>query len=247
MHKIDLKEKKEILNIRKITFVAILFILLFIVASILLLIWWPVKATFTEITNSWVAVIMVYLVLIIFLYDKPIYKYYNKFVDSKTSRRRNSQQLKRINSLITFSGSDFTDIVSYHDIKWDNILKDINQDRDSSLIKNNEIVKYIEELQDENIKLRFLYADTYLVLYAKYVLFWLYKSKSVSREEFENTWKPKISDYEEREAILNALFDLKFAREEEEEEEEKKNTLIINELGLAYVDYLKKIDEKIGK
>jgi len=112
MHKIDLKEKKEILNVQKISFVAILFILLFIIASILLLIWWPVKATFTEITNSWVAVIMVYLVLIIFLYDKPIYKYYNKFIDSKTSSQHNSQQSKQINSLITFSGSDFTDIVS---------------------------------------------------------------------------------------------------------------------------------------
>jgi len=97
-------------------------------------------------------------------------------------------------------------------------------------------------LQKENIRWRFLYADTYLVLYAKYVLFWLHKSKSVNREEFDNIWQPKISDPEEREAILDALFDLEFIRREEEE----GDTFSISELGSAYVNYLKEMDRQIG-
>ncbi|GAI79912.1 unnamed protein product, partial [marine sediment metagenome] len=69
------------------------------------------------------------------------------------------------------------------------------------------LAKHIRKLQKENIRWRFLYADTYLVLYAKYVLFWLHKSKSINREEFDNIWLHKISDTEEREAILDALLD----------------------------------------
>jgi len=79
-------------------------------------------------------------------------------------------------------------------------------------------------------------------LYAKYVLFWFHKSKSVNREEFDNIWQPKISDPEEREAILDALFDLEFIRREEEGED----TFSITELGSAYVNYLKEMDRQIG-
>ena len=79
-------------------------------------------------------------------------------------------------------------------------------------------------------------------MYAKYVLFWLHKSKSVNREEFDNIWHPKISDPEEREAILDALLDLEFIRGVEEEED----TFSITELGSAYVNYLKEMDKQIS-
>ncbi|MBE3113243.1 MAG: hypothetical protein IMZ49_01305, partial [Actinobacteria bacterium] len=65
MNKINLKEKIEILNVQRIIFAVVLFILLIVIASILLLIWWPGKPSLAEITNSWVALIMVYLVLTI--------------------------------------------------------------------------------------------------------------------------------------------------------------------------------------
>jgi len=78
-------------------------------------------------------------------------------------------------------------------------------------------------------------------LYAKYVLFWLHKSKSVNREEFDNIWHSKISDPEEREAILDALLDLEFIRREEE-----GDTFSITELGSAYVNYLKEMDKQIS-
>ncbi len=103
------------------------------------------------------------------------------------------------------------------------------------------MAKHIRKLQKENIRWRFLYADTYLVLYAKYVLFWLHKSKSVNREEFDNIWKSKISDTEEREAILDALLDLEFIRRGEE-----GDTFSITELGSAYVNYLKEMDKQIS-
>jgi len=87
MYKISLKGKKEILNMQRIIFAVILFILLIVIASILLLLWWPGKPSLAEITNSWVALIMVYLVLSILLFEKPIYKFFEEFISAKKSEQ----------------------------------------------------------------------------------------------------------------------------------------------------------------
>jgi len=240
MNKINLKEKIEILNMQRIIFAVVLFILLIVIASILLLIWWPVKPSLAEITNSWVALIMVYLVLSILLFAKPIYKFFEEFIAAKKSVQYDSQQSRQEQFLGLISDINIGDLASYYDSKVDNILKKEIQDTDSAVLREEEMAKYIRKLQKENIRWRFLYADTYLVLFAKYILFWLHKSKSVNREEFDNIWQPKISDPEEREAILDALLDLEFIREEE------WDTFSITELGSAYVNYLKEMDRKIG-
>jgi len=239
MNKINLKEKVEILNTPRIIFVVVLFILLAVIASILLLVWWPVKPSLAEITNSWVALIIVYLVLSIVLFDKPIYKFFEEFISTKKSERSDSKQSKQEQFLGLVSDINIGNLASYYDSKRDNILNKEIQDTDSVVLREEEMAKHIRRLQEENIKWRFLYANTYLVLYAKYVLFWLHKSKSVNREEFDNIWQPKISDPEEREAILDALIDLEFIREEED-------TLTVSELGSAYVNYLKEMDKQIG-
>jgi len=240
MYKTNLKGKKEILNMHRITFAVVLFILLIVIVSILLLIWWPVKPSLAEITNSWVALIMVYLVLSILLFEKPIYKFFEEFIAAKKTGQRDSQQSKQEQFLGLISDIDIGDLASYYDSKVGNILKKEIQDTDSVVLREEEMAKYIRKLQKESIRWRFLYADTYLVLYAKYVLFWLYKSKSVNREEFDNIWQPEISDPEEREAIQDALLNLEFIREEEED------TFSITELGSAYVNYLKQMDRQIG-
>lgn len=240
MNKINLKEKIEILNRQRIVFAVVLFILLVVMASILLLIWWPVKPSLAEITNSWVALIMVYLVLILFLFDKPIYKFFKEFIAAKKSGQHDSQQSRQEEFLGSVSYINIGDLIHYYDSRRNNILNKEIQDTDSVILREEEMVKHNRKLQEENIKWRFLYANTYLVLYAKYVLFWLYKSKSASREEFDNIWQPKISDTEEQEAILDALLDLEFIREEE------GDTFSITELGSAYVNYLKEIDRQIG-
>lgn len=240
MYKTNLKGKKEILNMHRITFAVVLFILLIVIVSILLLIWWPVKPSLAEITNSWVALIMVYLVLSILLFEKPIYKFFEEFIAAKKTGQRDSQQSKQEQFLGLISDIDIGDLASYYDSKVGNILKKEIQDADSVVLREEEMAKYIRKLQKESIRWRFLYADTYLVLYAKYVLFWLYKSKSVNREEFDNIWQPEISDPEEREAIQDALLNLEFIREEEE------NIFSITELGSAYVNYLKQMDRQIG-
>ena len=240
MNKINLKEKIEILNMQRIAFTVVLFILLIVIAGILILIWWPVKPSLAEITNSWVALIMVYLVLSILLFEKPIYKFFEEFIAAKKTGQRDSQQSKQEQFLGLISDINIGDLASYYDSKVDNILNKEIQDTDSVVLREEEMAKYIRKLQKENIRWRFLFADTYLVLYAKYVLFWLHKSKSVNREEFDNIWQPKISDPEEREAILDALLDLEFIREEE------GDTFSITELGSAYVNYLKEMDKQIG-
>jgi membrane protein YdbS with pleckstrin-like domain len=240
MYKTNLKEKKEIFSKRRITFMIILFILLIVIASILLLIWWPVKPSLAEITNSWVALIMVYVVLGILLFEKPIYKWFEEFITAKKSRKHDSQQSRQEQFLGLVSDINIGDLTRYYDSKQDNILNKEIQDTDSAVLREEEMAKHIRKLQRENIRWRFLYADTYLVLYAKYVLFWLYKSKSVKREEFDNVWQPKISDPEEREAIIDALLDLEFIQEEE------GDTFSITELGSAYVNYLKEIDKQIS-
>ena len=240
MNKINLKEKIEILNMQRFAFAVVLFILLIVIAGILILIWWPVKPSLAEITNSWVALIMVYLVLVIFLFEKPIYKFFEEFIAAKKSGQHDSQQSRQEQFLGLISDINIGDLASYYDSKVDNILNKEIQDTDSVVLREEEMAKYIRKLQKENIRWRFLYADTYLVLFAKYVLFWLRKSKSVNREEFDNIWQPKISDPEEREAIQDALLDLEFIREEEED------TFSITELGSAYVNYLKEMDKQIG-
>jgi len=242
MNKINLKEKIEVLNMHRITFAVVLFILLIVIASILLLIWWPVKPSLAEITNSWVALIMVYLVLSILLFEKPIYKFFEEFISAKKSGQHDSQQSRQEQFLGSVQDINIGDLTHYYDSKQDNILNKEIQDTDSVVLREEEMAKHIRKLQKESIKWRFLYADTYLVLYAKYVLFWFHKSKSVNREEFDNIWQPKISDPEEREAILDALFDLEFIRREEEGED----TFSITELGSAYVNYLKEMDRQIG-
>jgi len=240
MNKINLKEKVEILNTPRIIFVVVLFILLIVITSILLLVWWPAKPSLAEITNSWVALIIVYLVLSIVLFDKPIYKFFEEFISTKKSERSDSQQSKQEQFLGLVSDVNIGNLASYYDSKRDNILNKEIQDTDSVVLREEEMAKHIRRLQEENIKWRFLYANTYLVLYAKYVLFWLHKSKSVNREEFDKIWQPKISDSEEREAIQDALLDLEFIREEE------GDTFSITELGSAYVNYLKEMDKQIG-
>ena len=242
MNKINLKEKIEVLNMHRITFAVVLFILLIVIASILLLIWWPVKPSLAEVTNSWVSLIMVYLVLSILLFEKPIYKFFEKFISAKKSGQHDSQQSRQEQFLGSVQDINIGDLTHYYDSKQDNILNKEIQDTDSVVSREEEMAKHIRKLQKENIRWRFLYADTYLVLYAKYVLFWFHKSKSVNREEFDNIWQPKISDPEEREAILDALFDLEFIRREEEGED----TFSITELGSAYVNYLKEMDRQIG-
>jgi len=242
MYKTHLKGKKEVLNMHRIAFTVVLFILLIVIASILLLIWWPVKPSLAEITNSWVALIMVYLVLSILLFEKPIYKFFEEFITAKKSGQHDSQQSRQEQFLGSVPDINIGDLASYYDSRRDNISNKEIQDTDSVVLREEEMVKHIRKLQKENIRWRFLYADTYLVLYAKYVLFWLHKSKSVNREEFDNIWQPKISDPEEREAILDALFDLEFIRREEEGED----TFSITELGSAYVNYLKEMDKQIG-
>jgi len=239
MNKINLKEKMEILNMHRITFAVVLFILLIVIASILLLIWWPVKPSLAEVTNSWVSLIMVYLVLSILLFEKPIYKFFEEFIIAKKLGKHDSQQSRQEQFLGLISDMNIGDLASYYDSQRDNILNKEIQDTDSADLREEEMVKHIRKLQKESIRWRFLYADTYLVLYAKYVLFWLHKSKSVNREEFDNIWQSKISNPEEREAILDALLDLEFIREEE------GDTFSITELGSAYVNCLKEIDRQI--
>jgi len=240
MNKISLKEKIEVLNMHRIAFAVVLFILLIVIASILLLIWWPAKPSLAEVTNSWVSLIMVYLVLSILLFKKPIYKFFEEFITTKKSGQHDSQQSRQEQFLVSVSDINIGDLASYYGSKQDNILNKEIQDTDSAVLKEEEMLKYIRKLHKENIRWRFLYADTYLVLYTKYVLFWLHKSKSVNREEFDNIWQPKISDPEEREATLDALLDLEFIREEE------GDTFSITELGSAYVNCLKEIDKQIG-
>jgi len=227
---------------RRIIFIAVLSGLFLMIGGILLLIWWPVKPSLAEITDSWVALIMVYLFLIIFLYEKTIYKFFNEFIITKNLGRHDSQQSRQKQLLFSESISNFniSSLISNYNSKWESILKKESQDTDSKILTEEREAKYIRKLQEENIKWRFLYADSYLVLYAKYVLFWLYKSKSVNREEFDDIWKSKISDSQEREAILNALLDLEFVWE-------KEDTLSITELGSAYVNYLKEIDKQISE
>ena len=220
----------------RIIFISTLFIILFIIASVLLLIWWPTKASLAEITNSWVALIMVYLVLIIFLFEKPIYKFYNELIDFKKPRRHDAQQSKQKELLEPISDSDFNELVSYRDPEWDNILKRENQEIASPVLEDKEVVKYIQKLQNESIKWRFLYANNYLVLYAKYVLFWLFKLELVKREDFDKVWQSKIPDCKERDTILNALLGLEFIRVEDDH-------LFITELGSTYVNYLKELDK----
>ncbi|MFH1002396.1 MAG: hypothetical protein V1759_04035 [bacterium] len=238
MNKINLKEKMEILNMQRIVFAVVLFILLIVIASILLLIWWPGKPSLAEITNSWVALIMVYLVLSIVLFEKPIYKFFEEFFTAKKSGQHDSQQSKQEQFLGSVLDINIGDLTPSYDFERDNILNREIQETDSVVLREEEMAKHIRKLQKENIKWRFLYADTYLVLYAKYVLFWIHKSKSVNREEFDNIWQPKISDPEEREAILDALLDLEFIREE------GSDTFFITELGSAYVNYLKEMDKQ---
>lgn len=227
---------------RRIIFITILSGLFLMITCIFLLIWWPVKPSLAEITDSWVALIMVYLFLIIFLYEKTIYKFFNEFIITKNSGRHDSQQSRQKQLLFSESISNFniSSLISNYNSNWESILKKESQDTDSKILTEEREAKYIRKLQEENIKWRFLYADSYLVLYAKYVLFWLYKSKSVNREEFDDIWKSKISDSKEREAILNALLDLEFVWEEED-------TLSITELGSAYVNYLKEVDKQISE
>jgi len=227
---------------RRIIFIAVLSGLFLMIGGILLLIWWPVKPSLAEITDSWVALIMVYLFLIIFLYEKTIYKFFNEFIITKNLGRHDSQQSRQKQLLFSESISNFniSSLISNYNSNWESILKKESQDTDSKILTEEREAKYIRKLQEENIKWRFLYADSYLVLYAKYVLFWLYKSKLVNREEFDDIWKSKISNSKEREAILNALLDLEFVWEEED-------TLSITELGSAYVNYLKEVDKQISE
>jgi len=223
---------------RRISFFIILFVLFFIISSMLLLIWWPVKATLVEITNSWVAVIMVYLILIVFLYEKPLYELYDEFIDFENPVKHHSQQSNKKEIFKYISDDNFTTPVTYRDPKWESILeKESKQDIYPGRLID-EATEYIQELQVKRVKWCFLFADTYLVIQAKYILFWFYKFKNVNLDNFHHVWEEKISDFTEQEALLEALLNLEFLKENE-------SVVSITELGSAYVNYLKKLDKQI--
>jgi len=224
---------------RRISFYIVLSMLFLFLSSIFLVIWWPVKATLSEITNSWVAVIMVYLFLIIFLYEKPLYVLFNEFINFRNPAKHHSQQVNKKEFLGFFSDNNFISSLNYRNPEWVNILDKINSENGYSAKLNNEINEYMQELQTKRIKWCFLFADIYLVVQAKYILFWFYKFKKVSFDCFHNVWIEKISDFSERDAILKALLNLEFLEEDE-------NNVFITELGMTYVDYLKKIDLQIN-
>jgi len=248
MLKINLKEKEKVMkdflerNRRKIIFTVLWLIIFLVIASILLLIWWPTKASFAEITSSWVALIMVCLFIILFLFEKPIYQFYQEVMDLIESRRYQDQQSKQKELFHPISNSnfDFGELVSYRKAEEEDILKRKNQEPSSTVLAEGEIREYLQRLQEENIKWRFLFADIYLVFNAKYILFWFFKVKSVKQEEFNEVWQAKIPDEGERAAILNALLSLDFIRQE-------GDALSLTDLGSAYINYLKKLDEHPGE
>jgi len=224
---------------RRISFFAILSVLFLIISSMLLLVWWPLKATLVEITNSWVAVIMIYLILIIFLYEKPLYKLYNELVDFISPIKHHSQQSNQKEFFGLISDNDFAALVNYHDPKWENILEKENNQDIYSVKLINEVNEYIQELQIKSVKWSFLFADNYLVVQAKYILFWFYKFKNVNLDNFHRVWEEKISDLIERETILKTLLNLEFLKENE-------SGISITELGSTYVNYLKKLDQQMN-
>jgi len=183
---------------------------------------------------------MVYLVLIVFLFEKPIYKFYSEIIDIINFKQHKALQTKQKELFKPISNSGFNKLVSYRDPEWDSILKRENQESNSTILEDTEVVKYIQKLQNESIKWRFFFADIYLVLYAKYVLFWLFKLKLAKREEFDKVWQSEIPGEQERVAILDALLSLDFIRTEDD-------NLLITDLGLAYVNYLKELDKHSGE
>lgn len=222
---------------RRISFFVILFGIFLIISSILLLIWWPTKATLVEITNSWVAVIMVYIILVIFLYEKPLYQLFNEFINNKKPAKHLSQQTSQKELFKAISDDDFTTLAYYyHNSKWEDLInKENNQEESVEFI--NEAGEYIRELHKKRMKWCFLFSDIYLVLQAKYVLFWFYKFKNVNLQSFHQVWEEKVSDFNERDAILQALLNLEFLKKDD-------NKILLTELGIAYVNYLKKLDHQ---
>ena len=223
---------------KRISFFIILSVLFLIISSILLLIWWPVKATLVEITNSWVAVIMIYLILIIFLYEKPLYALYNELIDFKNPARYHSQQLSQKELFEFISDDNFATLVTYRDPKWENILEKESKQDVYPVKLIDEATEYIRELQVKRVKWCFLFADIYLVIQAKYILFWFYKFKNVNLDNFHHVWEEKISDFTEQEVLLKALLNLEFLKMNE-------GDVSITELGSTYVNYLKKLDKQI--
>ncbi len=223
---------------RRISFFIILSVLFLIISSMLLLIWWPVKATLVEITNSWVAVIMIYLILIIFLYEKPLYELYNELIDFKNPARYHSQQLNQKELFEFISDDNFATLVTYRDPKWESILEKENKQDIYPVKLIDEATEYIRELQVKRVKWCFLFADIYLVIQAKYILFWFYKFKNVNLDNFHHVWEEKISDFTKQETLLKALLNLEFLKVNE-------GDVSITELGSTYVNYLKKLDKQI--
>ncbi|MCK5768199.1 MAG: hypothetical protein KAH35_07500 [Candidatus Atribacteria bacterium] len=223
---------------KRISFFVILSVLFLIISSMLLLIWWPVKATLVEITNSWVAVIMIYLILIVFLYEKPLYELYNELIDFKNPARYHSQQLNQKELFEFISDDNFATLVTYRDPKWESILEKENKQDIYPVKLIDEAIEYIRELQVKRVKWCFLFADIYLVIQAKYILFWFYKFKNVNLDNFNHVWEEKISDFTEQEILLKALLNLEFLKVNE-------GDISITELGSTYVNYLKKLDKQI--
>ena len=180
------KFQKRGFRMRRISFFIILSVLFLIISSMLLLIWWPVKATLVEITNSWVAVIMIYLILIIFLYEKPLYELYNELIDFKNPARYHSQQLNQKELFEFISDDNFATLVTYRDPKWESILEKVNKQDIYPVKLIDETTEYIRELQVKRVKWCFLFADIYLVIQAKYILFWFYKFKNVNLDNFHH-------------------------------------------------------------
>lgn len=243
-HNLQEKSRDTLVNTRRIIFIAILIILLLVMASILLLIWWPSKATWVEITNSWVSLIMVYLVLILFLFARPIYNFYNEVFDfiTKPGESRD-KQAKQQELFFPIPPDEFQELFTgkeREDDKEEDVLKKETLDTVLSNLENPEFVEKIKKIKSESLSWRFLFADTALTFNAKYVLFWFFKVKSAKLEDFEKLWQSKIEEEQERRIILEALQFLGFIRIEDD-------NLIITDLGSLYINYLKEIDKHPGE
>jgi len=223
---------------RRISFFILLSGLFIFISSILLLIWWPVKATLVEISNSWITVIMIYIILIFFLYERPLYHLYDDFIIKGKLKRNISNQVNQEILFNMISDEDFNEFISCHDAEWENLIS--QQERQEVCPVNfiDKVSTYIFELNKKRITLSFLLADNYLVIKAKYILFWFYKFTDVSIDIFHQVWEEKVKDFKERDAILRALMNLEFLKKD-------NNNFMITQLGKNYVNYLKKLDDRI--
>jgi hypothetical protein len=224
---------------KKVAFVPIVLITILLIVGILQIIW-PQLNVLNDIIKiglSWPVLLIVFLSSLVILFEEPIRKFLEEFRDIEAKGIKISRQQDKENNIDLIPPKAVNDLLLQRDYDWQQLLETERQVAAASIENINASAKeYIDQILYESLNWRIKYAEIRLVRKTKIILDMISNAGPFSIDTFENIFQEIEPDKVERNAVMNALFELEFI-------EIYDASLQVTPHGRVYIAYLKNIGQ----